>query len=243
MAMDDTRSHMFDDESQFIGFARTYLSEAFPNAERRGCPSMAALRTLAENPTKRDGSTTNHITTCSPCFNEYIVHLERAKLRSRRTHRFRNFELSGVIAFAALLLFVVAVRRHYVPGTTVGAGTLAAKDISLIIDLQNASPTRGTAEFSHDLAPQAIPSSPSLDLTFKLPIGSRDEKYSAQLSSNGSVIWAQSAHPNFENRQMLLHVHADFSHMRAGTYDLVVVGEDFRIAIPALIKSPTRESD
>jgi hypothetical protein len=229
---------MFDDESQFIRFARTHLSEAFPNAERRGCPSMDALRTLAQNPTKCDAPLTNHLTTCSPCFNEYIAHLDRAKLRSRRTRRFRNIELSGVIAFAVVLLFVLAVRRHYIPGAAVGGRELAAKDISLTIDLQNASPARGTAELSTNLSPPAISSSPSLDLTFKLPIGSRDEKYSAQLTSNGSVIWSQSARPNFENRQMLLHVHADFSHIRTGAYDLAVVAEDFRITIPVLIKRP-----
>ena len=42
------------------------------------------------------------------------------------------------------------------------------------------------------------------------------------LSSNRHVVWSDSAQAHLENGQMLLHMHADFTHVRVGNYDLVL---------------------
>jgi hypothetical protein len=36
---------------------------------------------------------------------------------------------------------------------------------------------------------------------------------------------------------MVLHMHADFSDIPAGNYDLVVVSKGFRLTVPVLLKS------
>jgi len=65
----------FDDdfnEAEFFGFAKLYLSEAFPNRQRIGCPPYSDLQRMAEQPVEaRDAAASEHLTCCSPCFNRY----------------------------------------------------------------------------------------------------------------------------------------------------------------------------
>jgi len=60
-------------ETKFFGFAKSYLSEAFPNPQRVGCPPGSDLRRMAEQPVEaRDAAASEHLTSCSPCFNHYM---------------------------------------------------------------------------------------------------------------------------------------------------------------------------
>jgi hypothetical protein len=54
-----------------LDFARTYLSTAFPNPDRGGCPPDGALRSLALNPREAEPTVTVHLGSCSPCFKRY----------------------------------------------------------------------------------------------------------------------------------------------------------------------------
>src|SRR5438067_1790 len=67
---------------EFLESARAYLSEAFPNPDRAGCPPDSALRSLAFNPRESDATITEHIGTCSPCFTRYSELL--AELKAQR---------------------------------------------------------------------------------------------------------------------------------------------------------------
>jgi hypothetical protein len=69
-------------EAEFFGFAKSYLSEAFPNPQRIGCPPDSELQRMAEHPVEaRDATASEHLTCCSPCFNRYLEIL--ASLRHR----------------------------------------------------------------------------------------------------------------------------------------------------------------
>jgi len=68
------------DENKFFGFAKSYLSEAFPNPQRIGCPPEGELIRMAEHPSEQDEEISDHLTGCSPCFNRYMQIL--AKLRT-----------------------------------------------------------------------------------------------------------------------------------------------------------------
>jgi hypothetical protein len=63
-------------EDEFFVFAKSYLSEAFPNPQRVGCPDDADLRRLAELPKEADIYVSQHLTGCSPCFNRYMQLLQ-----------------------------------------------------------------------------------------------------------------------------------------------------------------------
>jgi hypothetical protein len=60
-------------EAEFFGFAKSYLSEAFPNPQRKGCPPDSELQRMAEHPVEaRDAAVSEHLTCCSHCFNHYM---------------------------------------------------------------------------------------------------------------------------------------------------------------------------
>ena len=65
-----------------LDFARNYLSNAFPNSDREGCPPDTALRSLAFNPKESQPSITEHLAACSPCFRRYSELL--AELKSQQ---------------------------------------------------------------------------------------------------------------------------------------------------------------
>jgi hypothetical protein len=61
------------DDPEFLGFAKSYLSEASPNPQRIGCPVEPDLQRMAEHPVEaRDAEVSEHLTCCSPCFNRYM---------------------------------------------------------------------------------------------------------------------------------------------------------------------------
>jgi hypothetical protein len=60
-------------EDEFFGFAKSYLSEAFPNPQRIDCPPDSDLQLMAEHPVaERDDEVSKHLTCCSPCFTRYM---------------------------------------------------------------------------------------------------------------------------------------------------------------------------
>jgi hypothetical protein len=73
-------------EDEFFGFAKSYLSEAFPNPQRIGCPADSDLMRMGEHPVEaRDAATSEHLTHCSPCFKRYMEILAALKQQSSRT--------------------------------------------------------------------------------------------------------------------------------------------------------------
>ncbi len=69
-------------EEEFFGFAKSYLSEAFPNPQRLDCPPDSELTRLAEHPREANPSISQHLTCCSPCFVRYMDLLAALKQRS-----------------------------------------------------------------------------------------------------------------------------------------------------------------
>jgi hypothetical protein len=70
-------------EAEFLGFAKSYLSEAFPNPQRIGCPPDSDLQRMAEHPIEaRDTNVSEHLTCCSPCFKRYMEILAGLRKRS-----------------------------------------------------------------------------------------------------------------------------------------------------------------
>ena len=71
-------------EEEFLNFAHSYLSEAFPNAQRIGCPTDWELIRMSEHPKEElHAAFSEHLTFCSPCFNRYMEILAELKRRMR----------------------------------------------------------------------------------------------------------------------------------------------------------------
>lgn len=258
MATGTKKRQVFEREQDLLDFTRSYLSEAFPNPDRKGCPPDDALRKLASGPIQSDKTISDHLTCCSPCFNAYVTHLARARAEAVQSQRIsrttwirRSLVTAGVAVMLVIAIYVFFTRRH---GPTVAPRTPApsgnpgtpiqplatAMYVPVLVDLSNASPARGPDQ-SESVPPQVIPSSPLIDFTLQLPLGSEARGYSVMLRSNRHLVWSGSAQAHLENGQMLLHLHADFTHVRVGNYDLVVVSKSFRLSVPVVVKIASSE--
>ena len=83
MRIDAKKDRREINEEEFLGFAKSYLSEAFPNPQRIGCLPDSDLHRMAGHPIpERDDEISKHLTSCSPCFNrlmELLAELKRRK--------------------------------------------------------------------------------------------------------------------------------------------------------------------
>src|SRR2546421_12512767 len=103
-----------------LDFARSYLSEAFPNPDRQGCPTDAALRSLAFNPTEGVSGLTEHLASCSPCFRRYGELLAEFKSQKEKEKGFIWDRISVwtkahsvLVGTAALCLLLMAIGVGY----------------------------------------------------------------------------------------------------------------------------------
>jgi len=74
------KKRIFERDQDLFDFGRAYLSEAFPNPERQGCPPDEALRLLASRPKEDDPSISDNVTSCSLCLNASMAHLAHARV-------------------------------------------------------------------------------------------------------------------------------------------------------------------
>jgi len=255
MVTDTKKRRVFEREQDLLEFAHSYLSEAFPNPDRMGCPPDDTLRLLANQPTESDESISSHLTCCSPCFNTYVAHLSRVRAEQVESQKIRrakwirrSFVTAGLLATLMIALYVFFNLRHIepivAPRIPEPVGKPATSDhvatatyVPVLVDLNNASPVRGLDRGKASPSPQVLPSSPLIDLNLLLPLGSEERRYSVRLSSSRDVVWSGFAKAHLENGQMVLHVHADLSHVLAGNYDLVVVSKARRFTVPVLVKN------
>jgi len=255
MASGTGKRRVFEGEQDLLDFARSYLSEAFPNPERQGCPPDDALRSLARRPTQSHESISDHLTCCSPCFKAYMAHLAEASGRIRRiTWIKRSAAALGAAAILALFAYLFITKRWTAPTvaprtpapiTAPGKPELAqatATYVPVVIDLSNVSPTRGSNQGTTRNVPQRIPSASPLDLTLRLPLGSEERPYLITLRSGRHTVWLESARARRENGDTLLRVHADFRAIPPGSYNLKVSSIGRHLTVAVSIESALRES-
>ena len=188
----------------------------------------------------------------------HLAHARAETLQSQRSRRDtwirRSLLTAGVAVMLMIAIYGFFTRRQsdptVAPSTPEPGGKPAtpaqvpatAIYVPVLIDLSNASPVRGVHEDEAGPSPQVIPSSPLIDLSLQLPLGSQERGYLVRLSSNRHAVWSGSAQAHLENGQALLHIHSDFSHVPAGNYDLVIVSKGFRLTVPVLVKSTSSGS-
>jgi len=245
-------------ERVLLDFARSYLSEGFPNPDREGCPPDDALRSLAFNPRESDLQVTEHLAACSPCFRRYGELLAKLKSQREAEKRFSSRRISawtkvhpvlaGTAAFCALLIAIGAgllFRRNRLPNTPpVGTHRTPASVEPLNsavayapfgLDLSALSRVRGSE--SSATVPQrlAVPSSP-LDLTLTLPLASKEGHYDLRVTSGDRIFWSKSAQAHLLKGKTLIQVEADFRQIQTGDYNLEVESSaGTRLIQPVLI--------
>jgi hypothetical protein len=242
------RDAFWKDEDPLV-FARSYLSHAFPNSERADCPTDDALQLMATRPSESDASISEHLTCCSPCFNAYMGHLAKSRAKIRKiTWIKRSAAALGVAAVLAVVSYLFFAKHR---GATIiaprnQAPTIApekpdqtqtaASYVPVLIDLSNASPTRGSKQSATRSIPQVIPSNSPVALSLRLPLGSEERLYSVTLTSRLQDVWTASSQARREKGDTLLQLHADFRDVSPGSYTLQVSSGVRRLSVPVLIQ-------
>jgi hypothetical protein len=182
----------------------------------------------------------------------HIAHARAEEAQSQKIRRAiwirRSLVTAGAAVMLVIAIYVFFTRRHneptVAPRTPAPSGNprtpqvpATAMYVPVLIDLSNASPVRGLDHGGSRPSSQVIPSSSLIDLTLQLPLGSEAREYVVRLSSDRHVAWLGSAQAHMENAQMLLRMHADFTHVLVGNYDLVVVSKGFRLSVPVVVKN------
>jgi hypothetical protein len=250
---------------ELLDFARSYLSEAFPNPDRQGCPPDAALRSLAFNPNESEPTVTEHLAVCSPCFRRYTELLAELKSQPRVEPRFSFTRISAwskahpVLAGTAalcMLLIVIGVGlllhgirqpnsppidTHRRPNPTEPLNpTVAYSPFSL--DLSALSPVRGSESATGTQRRVPVPSSP-LDLTLTLPLASAEGRYDLRLTGGSETVWSKSAQAHLLKGKTLIQVEVDFRQIPARNYNLEVRSSSgIRLVQPVSIQAASPKS-
>lgn len=245
-----TERDAFRNDEELVGFARSYLSDAFPNPERTGCPGDGALRLMATQPLESHGSISEHLMWCSPCFRAYMRHLAKARAKVRKTTWIkRSAAACGVAAVLAIVgfLFLAKHGNRVTVAPQNEASTVAPRKpdqtqasatyVPVSIDLRSASPTRGSEQRAVRSVPQAIPTGCCVALRLLLPLGSEEGLYLVTLISRGRVVWSASSQARQENDDIVLQIHADFKDISPGSYKLQVSSGAARLSVPVLIET------
>lgn len=227
------------EEERLLRFARSYLSEAFPNPTRLGCPPEQALRSMAVAPQHADEAVSEHLTFCSPCFNRYMDLLSelRREQHAQKLPLWREVlawpkasplwigSAVMVIGLFSMIAYFVALQGEVPnvptpPQPVTVPGPIASTPF--VLDLRELSPTRGSKSRKND--PQRRMQVPSslLDLTLILPLGSEQQPYHLMLRSGDQVLWSHSAKAHLQDGQMLIQTEADFRQVPPGNYNLEV---------------------
>ena len=250
---------------ELLDFARSYLSEAFPNPDRQGCPPDAALRSLAFNPNESEPTVTEHLAVCSPCFQRYSELLALLKSQRAAEERLSWDRIStwsrahpllvGAALVCALFIAIGAsllLNRIRVPNPPPLDTHRAPNPVQPVnpevayspfsLDLSALSPVRGAESATGTQRRVPVPSSP-LDLTLTLPLASPEGHYDLKLMAGSETVWSKSAQAHLLKGKTLIQVEADFRQIRTGNYNLEVQSSTgIRLVQPVSIQAASPKS-
>lgn len=248
------------EEERLLRFARSYLSEAFPNPTRLGCPPEDALRSMAISPRQADTSVSEHLAFCSPCFNRYMDLL--AELRQEQQGQKQPLwkevlawpkaspiwigSAVMVIGLLSMIAYFVALQREG-PGTGIVPPPIATMPgpveySPFELDLRGLSPTRApVSEEEH--AAIGVPRKP-LEISFLLPVGTEEGAYLVSLKTDGKVVWTARSEARLVQQKTTLQVRVNLSEFPPGPYTIEVESESgFHLRQPIALQSPEAEQE
>lgn len=206
------------DESQQEAFERVQklLEEAilrdYPNPERIGCPGTDALKRIAfqEVPPTSDPAW-QHAIRCAPCYTEFIQLRTDHKARRQKARVYRRYALGGLAASVLICLVWIF-----------GWTTTSQRSLDEYRDLSQVRTLRGETESSE---PRLAFPAADLNLTFKLPIGSREGVYEVFVLPQGGSRAVANATGNavLADGNAILKLKLNLSNVKPGIYQF-----DFR---------------
>jgi len=258
MATDNQKRRYSERDRELFDFARVYLSEAFPNPARVGCPSDQALKSHARRPQESTAWIAGHVTSCSPCFNVYIAYLEKKPTEATEPHAMRSLSSAAWLVSVGAIVVILLIGHVFIGKAHIWRHEISAKGSDyrvpvvqtqppgpatyplVMVDLSNSSPLRGNSWKKRPV--QSIPSDAAATLELVLPLGSELRLYDVNLSSKRKVMWSGSAKAQVNDGQVSVAIIVDFRSLPAGNYDLTVMSEGFHVSVPVILTRAFRRS-
>lgn len=212
---DDDADEIFE---QLQDIVQQAILREFPNPERKGCPGADILRQLANRPRPTRDAAWEHVTHCSPCYREFLdlraEVRQRVELAHRRTIR-RRVAVGGIaVALTGIAVAAYEIFQPSGPGSSEQLGPYKPA----LLDLRDASATRGAGHQSRKPKPHILPAK-RLDLTILLPIMSEPGPYDIQLLKNAdNTLLNASGNASVERGMTILRVKLDLSRQQPGNF-------------------------
>ncbi len=182
------------------------LSREFPNPQRVGCPGPSVLRNIALHrlPLSEADPWLDHLSSCSPCFQEFSEIRKQKAGQRKRTQMW--------LAAAAMVLLAVGgwlwVRSR-------PSGQTAAV---VVLDLRGRATVRGEGTQETSQPPLQVPRS-AKTLNLQLPIGSNEGTYDvALLNASGAELFRTSATAKLKDHIVALRADVDLAGIAPGSY-------------------------
>ena len=203
----------------------TAFGRAYPNPSRAGCPDREVLTALARRVRPIADPAYEHLTGCSPCYEEFRA-IQRADARRARRRR----TLGWTAAAAAVLVMMIA--GIWALGWTRGGASRtsrlamsgeasASTVISTQLDLRKYTVARGD-QAEPALPPLVLPRR-RLNLTILLPVGSESGTYQIDLlGSDGRASATATGTAEIQKYVTTLHATIDLRAVPRGTYRLAI---------------------
>ena len=186
------------------------LSREFPNPQRVGCPGPGVLRSIALHklPLSQADPWLDHLSSCSPCFQEFTEIRKQKAGQRKRTQMW--------LAAAAMVLLAIGgwlwVRSR-------PSGQTAAV---VVLDLRGRATVRGEGTPETSQPPLQVPRS-AKTLNLELPIGSNEGTYDvALLNASSAELFSTSAGAKLEDHVVVLRADVDLAGVPPGSYFLGV---------------------
>lgn len=189
----------------------------YPNPERRGCPGGNVLRSVSKRHLPIRDTYWEHVTHCSPCFQEFLD-FRKDLTAARKRVVLRNRLLLGA-AFAAVAIVSVLV----LPAPHRPSQPIAVAEAVSDVDMRPFSVTRGDSG-NHPAPDQyaGILTRTRSQLNVILPLGAGEGNYEVQLIDEGrhQVVASANATAIFADHLERFKVSFDLTGIPPGRYVL-----------------------
>ena len=199
-----------EDERKLLEAGRHFFSTAFPNPDRQGCPGQDILKAIAFRTLERQKAKEwdDHLSHCSPCFNEYMAFREEA----RRSGRLRMVAVAAAAAIVVIVGAIWLLYRSLGPQRNTNV-TYQAN----LMDLRERSALRG-AEANASGVPIELPRG-ALALSIYLPTGSEPGKYQVEIVEQpGKPLISAEGAATLRDHIAVLEVKVDLQRLHPDVY-------------------------
>ena len=212
--MDESADQIFEELQDIVQQA---ILREFPNPERNGCPGQVSLRELANRPRPTRDAVWEHVTHCSPCYQEFLDLRNQVKAqleRQRRAVLRRRVVIAVVVVLAggAIATYEISQRGAFPKPPAAGPYESAS------LDLKDRSVTRSVEKQASKAQPLILPAK-RLDLSIFLPVGSEPGRYDVQLLKKiDEPLLSVSGEATVQNGTTILRARLDLTGQTTGSF-------------------------